>query len=245
MDLSWVMLICGAATLVLGLIFAFFGYKLARFLLPLCGVLVVLGALWAFVLPALQLDALATWLFLGGAGVSIYILLFFFKRIAGFFAGMMGMALLLVYIVFALNLSTLPYVYPVCFTLCAVSGLLAVVYRKVGVIIFTSMLGACAALYAGLYLFIEGVNPGAFAAGVLPQLMAFLSAQKYLIAGASLVLTVVGILVQAAVTSKNQVLPGREHEAREPKRSRDYFDVPDEEKLPERNTPQDPPEMDL
>ena len=212
MDLSWVMLICGAAALILGLLFVFFGYKLARFLLPLCGSLVVLGVLWAVALPALQLDTLATWLFLGGAGVSIYILLFFFKRVAGFFVGLVGAVLLLTYIAYALGLWGLPYVYPVFFTLCVVSGLLAVVYRRIGVIVFTSMLGACVALYVGLYLFIEGVNPDVFTSGVLPQLAAFLSAQKYLVAGAALVLMVVGILVQAAITSKNQLLPGRERE---------------------------------
>ncbi|MEL7604378.1 MAG: hypothetical protein AAGU77_14565, partial [Bacillota bacterium] len=66
-----------------------------------------------------------------------------------------------------------------------------------------------------LYLFIEGVDPGAFEAGVLPQFAAFLSAQKYLVAGASLILAVAGILVQAAVTSKYQVLPGREQEGKQ------------------------------
>jgi len=214
MDLSWVILICGAATLILALVFMFFGYKLARFLLPLCGVLVVLAVLWAVVLPALRMDALATWLFFGGAGVSVYILLFFFKRIAGFFVGLLGAALLLTFIVYALNLSALPFLTPICLTLCVVSGLLAVVYRKAGVITFTAMMGACVAIFTGLYLFIEGVDPGAFEAGILPQLASFLSAQKYFIAGGALVLMVVGILVQVAVTSKAQVLPGGEQEER-------------------------------
>ncbi len=215
MDLSWVILICGAATLILALVFVFFGYKLARFLMPICGVLVALAVLWAFALPALRLDVLATWLFMGGAGISVYILLFFFKRISGFFVGLTGSALLMTFIVYALGLSSVPYINPICLTLCAVSGLLAIVYRRNAVIAFTAMTGACVAMYAGLYLLIAGVNPGAFDAGVLPQLSAFLSAQKYLVAGASLVLMVIGILVQGAVTSKSQVLPGPEQGQRE------------------------------
>jgi|AGTN01.2.fsa_nt_gi hypothetical protein len=208
MDLSWAILICVVAALVIALVYLFFGYKLARFLLPLCGTLIVLAALWAFALDALRLDAMGTWLFMGGAGVSVYILLLFFRRIAGFFAGVLGAALLLVYIVYALDLSALPYLYPACFALCAVSGLLALVYKRAGVIVFASLLGACIAAFAGLYLYFEGVNPDAFSGNILVPLEAFLSANRYLIAGASLIAAAAGVLVQALVTGKSQMLPG-------------------------------------
>ncbi len=208
MDLSWIILISGAATLVLALVFMVFGYKLARFLLPLCGVLIGLGLLWAFALDALRLNLMETWLFMGGAGVSIYILLFFFKRFAGFFTGVLGSALLLLYVVYAFGLHSVPYLAPICLTLCVVSGVLAVVYHKAGVITFTSVLGACVAAFAGLYLYFEGVSPAAFSGGVLAALEAFLTAHTLLIAGVSLVAAVLGILVQALVTSQHQVLSG-------------------------------------
>jgi hypothetical protein len=208
MELSWVILICGAATLVAGLIFVFFGYKLARFLMPLCGTALVLLALRAFVLGALHLDALGTWLFMGGAGVSAYVLLFFFKRVAGFFTGLMGAAFLLLFIAYALNLSGLPYLHPAVFTLCVVSGALALVYKRAGVITFTAVLGGCMAAFAGLYLYFAGIDPGAFSNGIIEPLRSFLSAQKYLVTGLSLILAVAGILVQASVTGKKQMLPG-------------------------------------
>lgn len=208
MDLSWVILICGAATLVLALIFLFFGYKLARFLLPLCGVLIGLGLLSAFVLDSLRLNGMETWLFMGGAGVSLYILLFFFKRIAGFFAGVLGSALMLVYIVYAFGLDSLPYLYPACLTLCAVSGVLAVFYHRKGVITFTSLLGACVAVFTGLFLYFKGVNPEPFSGGVLTVFEEFLAEHSLMIAGISLVATVAGIVVQSLITSQHQVLSG-------------------------------------
>lgn len=222
MDLSVIILICGAAALVLALVYLFFGYKLARFLLPLCGALIVLAALWVFVLDLLRLNAMETWLFMGGAGVSVYILLLFFKRVAGFFAGILGAALMLVYIVYALNLSALPYIVPACLALCAASGLLALVYKRGGVIVFTSLLGACIAVFTGLYLYFEGINPDVFSGSVLAPLESFLSAYKYLIAGASLVAAVAGVLVQALITGKSQVLPGplREEQPPRPKKAR-------------------------
>ena len=224
MDLSWVILICGAAVLVIGLLFVFFGYKLGRFLLPICGTLLVLGILWAFVLDGLRLNAMETWLFMGGAGVSVYILLFFFKRAAGFFAGLMGAALLLLYIVYALNLAALPYLYPACLTLCVASGVLAIVYKRVAVITFTSLLGACAAAYAGLFLYFQGVSPDVFSGNIFIPMETFLIAYKYLIAGVSLVVAVIGILVQMFVTGKNQVLSGPLREEQHGERTKDEPD---------------------
>lgn len=208
MDLSWAILVCGAAALVLALVFLLFGYKLARFLLPFCGVLIVLIAVWAFTLDALRLNTMETWLFMGGAGVSLYILLFFFKRVAGFFAGVLGSALLLLYVIYAFGLNALPYLVPAYLTLCVVSGVLAVVYQKKGVIVFTSIFGACAAAFAGLYLFFEGVSAEAFSGGVIAALGGFLAEYNFLIAGTALVAAVAGILVQSLITSQHQVLSG-------------------------------------
>ncbi len=242
MEVSWIILICGAGTLAIGLLFLFFGYNLARFLLPLCGVLVALGLLWALLLPVMRLNSLDTWLFMGGAGVSLYILLFFFKRVAGFFVGLLGAALMLLFIVCALNLYTVPYLYPACFALCAASALLALVYKKAGVAVFTSLLGGCMAAFAGLYLYYQGVDPAAFAAGVPAALWAFLIQYRYLVAGVALVLSVAGILAQLLVTSRRQVLSGDLDEASlpsPPKKPRK------ERALPPAPAEPDPPEMSV
>ena len=244
MDLSWAILICGAATLVLALIFMFFGYKLARFVLPLCGVLIGLILLGTFALDALRLNTMETWLFMGGAGISLYILLFFFKRVAGFFAGLLGGALLLLYVIYAFGLHAMPYLVPAYLTLCVVSGVLAVVYHKMGVIVFTSVFGACAAAFAGLYLYFEGVSPEAFSGGILTALGEFLAEYTFLIAGTALIATVAGILVQSLITSQHQVLTGS---LRDEQPLREQPSKPNHARVRnvQRDVTNDPPEMSL
>lgn len=103
-----ILLAIGIAALVISLLHCFFGYRLARFLLPVCGVLLIEGALYIFVYKSLMLDTMGTWLFFAGTGLSSYFVLFFFQRIAAFFTGLTGAALFLVFVVYAFSLHTLP-----------------------------------------------------------------------------------------------------------------------------------------
>ncbi len=209
MDMSVVLLICGSAAVLLGLVFCFFGYKLARLLFPLCGLIVVEGLLYIYVYDMLRLDTFETWLFFAGSGVAVYVLLFFFKRAAGFFTGILGSALFLLYVVSALGLQGIPYIYPACMTVCVVSGILTVSYQKAAVVVFTSLFGACVAAFAGLYTYIQGVDAIYLAGGVLAALSNFLSANAVFIAGISAGFALSGILVQFAATSSSCVLPGK------------------------------------
>ena len=63
MDLSLLILICGCAALLISLLQCFFGYKLARFLLPFSGLALFEGLLYLFVYDHLRLDVVSTWLF--------------------------------------------------------------------------------------------------------------------------------------------------------------------------------------
>ncbi|MGI5848734.1 MAG: DUF4203 domain-containing protein [Christensenellales bacterium] len=211
MDLSLIIMIGGSVAIALALIFCFFGYKLARILLPICGLAVFEAAIYLFIYDLFEMDTLMTWLFFGGSIAAIYIVLFFLKRIAGFFNGLLGSALMLLYVVYALNLHDLAYLYPICLTICTVAGLLTVVYKKVAVIIFTSLFGACTAAFLGLYIYFEGINVADFIAyrNVLVPIEQYLSANAYIVAGVSLGLTIVSIFIQVYATSHTQVLSGK------------------------------------
>ncbi len=226
MSLSNALLIGGCIALLLALVTSFFGYKLARFLLPLCGLAILEGLIYVYVYDLLILDALGTWLFFGGSSIAIYLILFFFKRIAAFFAGLTGGAIFLVYLIYALSLHDFALMYPIVLTLAVLAGLWTAFYKKTGVIIFTSLLGGCAAAYIGLYLFIQGGDASPFAASgnLLAPLESFLMAQTWLIGGIGVALTLVGLLVQLFVTARSQVLsalPGAEEKTHSKKTSRD------------------------
>ena len=220
MDQSLILLICGIAATALALVFGIFGYRLARFLLPLCSVLVIEGLIYALLYDIMALDALGTWLFYGGCAAALYIIFFFLKRPAGFFAGLLGSALLLLFIIAALDtlmepdLSAMPYVIPACFALCLVTAALAVVYKRVGVIVTTAMFGGCAAAFLGLYIYFNGVDIADFTAfgNLIVPLDRFLSANTYMVAGAGLGLSVLGILAQLFWTGRSQVLSGDEED---------------------------------
>lgn len=207
MDLSGIILAAGGAAIVLGLVFCFFGYKLGRLLFPLCGLLVIEGLIYIYVYTQMQFDALGTWMLFAGSGVAVYIILFFIKRIAGFFTGLLGSALFLLYIVNAFSLQNLSYLAPACITICIVSGLLTVAYQKSAVIVFTSLFGACVAAFAGIFIYIQGVVLPE--GGIFTALQSFLSANAIFIAGASAGVAVAGILIQSAITASSCVLMGK------------------------------------
>lgn len=219
MDLSVVVLICGGAAIILGLVFCFFGYKLGRLLLPLCGLIVIEGLVYIFLYKQMQFDTLGTWLLFGGSGVAVYIILFFIKRAAGFFTGLIGSALFAIYTVNAFNLQSISFAVPVCLTICVVSGLLAAVYQKAAVIVFTSLFGACVAAFAGIYIYVQGVDASALSSAELFTLIgSFFSANAVFITGASAGVAISGILIQSALTSSSCVLAGKADDSDNPEK---------------------------
>jgi hypothetical protein len=208
--MSVILLICGAILIILGLTFCFFGYRFARLLFPVCGLAVIEGLLYIYVYELLKMDTFGTWLFFVGSSIAVYILLFFVRRIAGFFTGLLGSALLLWFVINAFNLHNLEFLYPACIAICLVSALLTVTYERAGVVVFTSLFGACALAFSGLYLYMQGVNIGFIDAsgGLFAAFQRFLSINAYLITGVAAGATIAGILVQVNFTATRTVLPG-------------------------------------
>lgn len=211
MQPNTLMLIAACALLLLGLLHVFFGYKLARFVLPVCGLVFIEFVLYLFVYPHMGLNQLGTWLFFCGCGIAVCVILFIFPRVAAFFTGLFASALLSVLAAYALSLHGFLLLYPIVLTLCVLCGLLCAAYKRVGVAVFTSLFGGCTAAFVGLYLYTGGFDaPGALLVGnVLVPLEMFLVKSALLVGGAALVLTVVGLIVQLGLTAKTQVLEGR------------------------------------
>ena len=146
----------------LGLVYCVFGYKYARFLLPVCCVLVLEIVIYFFVSDTIIGDDIYVALFYGGSAIVLYIVLFFILRLSGFITGVMGAALFLVYFVYAFGLEHVPFVVPAYLTLCLLAGLLSAAYERVGVIAASSLLGG--SLTSGVVLFLifsGGANVGA------------------------------------------------------------------------------------
>ena len=222
MDVSLILLIGGAAAIVIALLFCFFGYRLARFLQPITGLLVIEGLIYIFIYPMLALDSTGTWLFFAGTALAFFVILFVFKRIAGFFTGLLGAGLFLLYIIYAFGLQSVPYLYPIFFTLAIIAGALAVAYRRAGVIVTTSLLGGCVVAFAGLYMIFVGVNGAEFAGqgNVLVPLARFLAERGLIVAGVSLGIAAITAFLQFAATGKKQVLSAGEKKEDAPQKRR-------------------------
>ncbi len=208
MNLSAVVMICGSVAVVLGLLHCFFGYKLARFLLPVSGVAVAEGLLYIIVFDNLMLDSVSTWLFFVGSAITVYLILFFLKRIAGFFLGVVAGGMLCVLLVYALGLHSMPLLYPVCLTLSVMAGLFTLVYERNMVVISTTVAGSCGAAYCGLFLFINGVDPAGFVIynNLLVPFEVFLRCNALLIVGVAAVLMALGLFAQFFWTAGHQLL---------------------------------------
>ena len=91
-------------------------------------------------------------------------------------------------------------------TLTVLSALLTAVYKRVGVIVATAVLGGCAAALFGLYIYMQGVDAAPFAANLIAPVESFLASRALLILGVGGGLSAAGLLVQLSVTGKRQVL---------------------------------------
>ncbi len=206
-----VLLIICCAVILFGLLHVFFGYKLARFLLPLCGTLLAEFVLYILVYDQLTLNSTETLIFFVGCGAAVYLLLFFIPRIAAFFTGFVGSALVLVFAAYVFNLHGTSVLYPAAMALCVLCGLLAAVYKRVGVIITAALFGGCISSFTGVYLYIEGAKTSVFetAGSIFVPLEYFLTENAFLIGGAAMALALLGIAVQLARTADRQLLEGR------------------------------------
>lgn len=227
MDLSMILLLCGAGSILLALLYCFFGYRLARFILPICGILFLEGVNYLFIYPLLKLDLLGIWLLFGGTAVIIYILLYFLERFAGFFVGLLGAGLLLIDVIYAFSLHTMPYLYPAYFTLCVLAGLLTFVYNRMGAVIAASLFGGCVAAFAGVYLLTMGIGGAVFEAqsNVLIPFVQFLQSHGLLVMGVALVLTAAGGIVQIMWTARTKLFGNPAKHGTNTNAHADAFDI--------------------
>lgn len=211
MNPSLVVLICGFAAVLISLLHCFFGYKLARFLLPFTGLALFEGLLYLFVYDHLRLDVMSTWLFFCGSAIAIYLMLFFFKRFASFFTGLAAGGTFAAFVVSALGVQSMPLIYPICLTVAVVAALLTVAYQRIGTVIASAVLGGCGAAYIGLYLYIAGVDVTSIIAygNLLIPFEYFMISNAYLVGGVSLVLMGLGLFVQFYWTASGQLLSSR------------------------------------
>ena len=193
----------------LGLVYCALGYKYARFLLPISGVLVLEVLLYLFVSDTLPNDELFTALFYGGSAIVIYVLLFFVLRLSGLVIGILGSAVFITYVVFAFGLFAMPFVIPIFITLCLLAGLLGAVYQRVGVIVAVSLLGgAVAAGVVGFIIFAGGAETAANEP-MINVLIEIIRGNAFVFLGASTALAAIGTFVQLKYTGFDQVLNNR------------------------------------
>ena len=193
----------------MGLVFCAFGYKYARFLLPVCGMIVVESLIYLLIGGNLKSTELTSALFYGGTAVASFIILFFLLRLPAFFAGAAGAAAMLYFVISAFGLSGLPFAFPVFICLVVIFGLVGFIYKRVGVIIATNLLGASIASSAGLFI---ALAPGAdYANGksLISGISSVIAHNGYIFLGVFAVIIIVGLLLQLKITGVNQVLEDR------------------------------------
>lgn len=199
----------GIIAILIALIYCFFGYKLARVVLPICGVAVITGLMYVFLVDFYTTGGLDKWIFVVCCAVALYVILFILKRLASFFVGVCGAALVMLFISVTLNLSEQPVFYPVAATICLVVGLISFVYRRIGVIIATSLLGGCVAAFITLF-FIFGSSPEISGfSDLISKMSRFLRMDAAMVTGISIFAAIIGAVVQIFATGGSTILAGR------------------------------------
>ena len=190
----------------IALVYCVLGYKYARFLLPVCGVLLFEVAMYLFVSDMLNGDDLFYALFYGGTAIVIYVVLFFILRLSGFLTGIVGAALFLIYVVFAFNLDHMPYIVPVFLTLCFVVGLIGAASSRTGVIVVSSLLGGSLATGVILFLIYAGDADVGASEPFINSMINVMRDNAFVFLGVSAALAALGTFVQMKFTGLSQVL---------------------------------------
>lgn len=192
--------------LIVALIYTFLGYRLARILLPICGsalgltLLIVLAPEYVAFVRTDQIIVAVSCI------ISLYVLLFMFKRVAALVSGLVAAAFVCIAIAEVFDVTAYAIAYPVMLTVCVIAGLMCSVYRRIGVIVATSLIGAALAALFGMLLIDGGLNAtGVY--GFAKQAADFYSANAVIITVSALVFAIAGIFFQLFITGKKTVLP--------------------------------------
>ncbi len=197
------------AVAAIGLLFCVLGYKFARFLMPVCGMIVIESILYVTVGGYVQSTNLSGALFYGGTAVASYVILFFALRLAGFFTGALGSALFLFFVIRAFGLSGTPVILPAAAAVAVVTGLASLVYERAGVIVATSLFGASVAGATGTFLIAAAGADAAVGQSMAELFGSMLGRHAYIFLAAVCVLAAAGLAVQFKLSAKNQLLSSR------------------------------------
>ncbi len=197
------------AILIIGLVFCIAGYKFARFLLPVCGMVVIEVLLYLLVGGYIRQDELISALFYGGTAVASYVILFFFLRLPAFFTGAVGAGFLSYLVLIAFKLIEKPFAFPVFITVLIIVGFISFAYRRVGVIIATSLLGAGLAGAAGAFFVLAPHADYANGLGLIAGLESVIKHNGYIFFAVFMVLALLALIVQLKVTGNSQFLEER------------------------------------
>jgi len=190
---------------VIGLLFCLFGYKYARFLTPLCGMIVVETALYLLMGEYLKHTEFTGALFYGVTAVASYVVLFFIMRLNGFFTGLLGSAALCFLVITATGIAGVRFVVPAAVTLSVLAALFGAVYKRAGVIAATTLFGAGAS--GGIILFLILARNAGYAAGLnaFSAVSSIIARNSMFFLAAYACLVMIGLLLQFIVTGRNQV----------------------------------------
>ncbi len=197
------------AIVIIGLVFCIAGYKFARFLLPVCGMIVIEVLLYFLVGGYLRQNELISALFYGGTAVASYVVLFFFLRLPAFFTGAVGAGFLSYLILIAFGLIDKPFAFPAFITVMIIIGLISFAYKRVGVIIATSLLGAGLAGSAGVFFALAPHADYAKQLGLIAGLDSVIRHNGYIFFAVFMVLAVLALIIQFKVTGLSQFLEER------------------------------------
>ncbi|MBT7123301.1 MAG: hypothetical protein HN948_09875, partial [Clostridia bacterium] len=125
------------------------------------------------------------------------------------FVGVCGSALALLFFAVAFGLGELPFFYPVAATICLIIGLVSFVYRRIGVIIATSLLGGCMAVFITLFfIFGSSLEISGFS-DLVSKMSGFLSKDSAMVTGIAISVAIIGAVVQIFATGGSTILAGR------------------------------------
>lgn len=192
--------------LIVALIYTLFGYRLARILLPICGSALGLGLLIAIVPEHVAFVRTDQIIVTVSCIVSLYILLFMFKRAAALVLGLVAAAFVCIAAAEVFNLAAYAISFPVMLTVCIISSFMCFVYRRIGVIVTTSLIGGAFVSLIGMIL----INGGIDATGIYEfanQAADFFSANPVIITACALAFAAAGTFFQIYISGNKTVLP--------------------------------------
>lgn len=199
----------GVIVALISLTYCFFGYRLARIILPLCGITVVGGLMYLFLIDFYTTGGVDQWIFIVCCVVALYVILFMLKRLACFFVGATGAALAALFIALAFQISDSAYFYPVVLTICIIIGLLSAVYPRIGVIIATSLFGACLGTLVIFFLIFGDSFEFVGLSDLISRIWGYLVSNSTLVTGIAIFAAIIGAIVQYFVTGGSTILSGR------------------------------------